>query len=154
MDTLETVLQDHPFLTGLADVHLNRVAGCAHHRRFKTDQYLFREDGAADEFYLILAGRVVLEAHVPGRAPIVFSTMGPEEIVGISWLLPPYRWTFDARALEPVRALGIDVACLRAQCEADHELGYAVMQGLLPTLVKRLHATRVQMFDVYGQPEP
>ena len=62
------------------------------------------------------------------------------DIVGASWLIPPYRWTIDARATEPSLALGIDAACLRGKCEADHHLGYEMMKRFLPVLVNRLHA--------------
>jgi hypothetical protein len=49
------------------------------------------------------------------------------------------------------RAIGIDAACLRGKCEADHDLGYEMMKRFLPILVQRLHATRLQILDVYGK---
>ena len=64
--------------------------------------------------------------------------------------MPPYRWTFDARTVSLVRAIGVDARCLRAKCEADNHLGYAMMKRLVPVLIKRLHATRLQILDVYG----
>jgi len=151
MDTLEPVLRQHAMFAGLADDYLRLLAGCARNHRFQAGQYLFREDHTADEFFLVREGKVALEVHVPGRMPNTFATLGQGEIVGVSWLVPPYRWMFDARALEPTLAIGIDAACLRAKCEADHDLGYALMQCFLPAFVKRLHATRMQMFDVYGK---
>ena len=151
MDTLESILRQHAMFAGLADGHLQLLAGCARNHRFQAGQYLFREDHSADEFFLIREGKVALDVHVPGRAPNTFATLGQGEIVGISWLVPPYRWMFDARALEPTLAIGIDAACMRAKCEADHDLGYALMQCFLQAFVKRLHATRMQMFDVYGK---
>ena len=74
----------------------------------------------------------------PGRAPITFETLGDGEIVGVSWLIPPYRWTYDARAVELTRAIAMDAACLRGKCEADHDLGYEMMKRFLPVLVERL----------------
>jgi CRP-like cAMP-binding protein len=127
------------------------VAGCARNHRFDAGAYLFREGEAANEFFLIRHGRVALEIVAPGQAPIVFATLGEGEIVGASWLVPPYRWTFDARAVELVRAIGIDAACLRTKCEADHHLGYEMMKRFLPVFVKRLHATQLQILDVYGK---
>ena len=87
-----------------------------------------------------------------GRAtPIVFETLQDGDIVGASWLVPPYRWMFDARAVGLTRAIGMDAACLRGKCEADHHLGYEMMKRFLPILVGRLHATRLQILDVYGK---
>ena len=87
----------------------------------------------------------------PGQQPVVFATLGEGEIVGAAWLVPPYRWTFDARAVELVRAIGIDAACLRGKSEADHHLGYEMMKRFMPVVVKRLLETQLQLLDVYGK---
>jgi CRP/FNR family transcriptional regulator, cyclic AMP receptor protein len=151
MAGLEHILRDQSFFAGFPEDHLMLVAGCARNHRFDTGQYLFHESEPADEFFLVRSGQVALEIVGPGQAPIVFSTLGEGEIVGASWLVPPYRWTFDARAVDVVRALGIDAACLRGKCEADHDLGYEMMKRFAPILVKRLHATRLQILNVYGK---
>lgn len=148
--TLEPVLREHPFFSGFAEEHIRLVAGCTRNRRFGTDEYLFREGEPANEFFLIRHGKVALELMAPGHPPIVIATLGEGEIVGASWLVPPYRWTFDARALEVTRVLSIDAACLRQKCETDHHLGYEMMKRFLPIFVTRLHATRLQILDVYG----
>lgn len=151
MEGLEHILREHPFFAGLAPEHSKLIVGCARNHRFDEGGYLFREGEPANEFFLIRHGKVALEIVAPGQAPIVFATLGEGEIVGASWLVPPYRWTFDARAVELVRAIGIDAACLRAKCEADHHLGYEMMKRFLPVFVKRLHATQLQILDVYGK---
>jgi len=151
MAGLERVVGEHPFFAGLPAEYSQLVAGCARNHRFAAEQYLFHEGEPANEFFLVRHGKVALEIHSPGRPPIVFGTLGEGEIVGASWLIPPYRWTFDARAVEVTRAIGIDAACLRRKCEADHHLGYEMMKRLLPVFVKRLHATRLQILDVYGK---
>ena len=151
MEGLENILAEIPFLAGLATEHRKLLSGCARNHRFDAGGYLFHEGDAADEFFLIRHGRVALEITAPGRPPVVFTTLGPGEVVGASWIIPPYRWMFDARALELVRAVGIDAACLRGKCETDHAFGYDMMKRFLPELVKRLHATRLQILDVYGK---
>jgi hypothetical protein len=91
-----------------------------------------------------------LEMHTPGRQPIVVSTLREGDILDASWLVPPYRWTFDARASELVRALGVNARCLREKCEADHDLGYELMKRFAGAMGERLRATRLQVLDVYG----
>jgi CRP-like cAMP-binding protein len=118
--------------------------------RFESGQYLFHEGQSADQFYLIRQGHVALELAAPGRGAIMIQTLAEGEIVGISWLIPPYRWTNDARAIDLVRAIAIDGACLRRKCEVDHDLGYEMMKRFVPILVQRLQATRLQILDVYG----
>lgn len=150
MEGLERILREHPFLAGSSLEHGRLVSGCARNCRFEAGRYLFHEGEPANEFFLIRHGRVALEIVAPGRAPIVFATLGEGEIVGASWLVPPYRWMFDARAMELTRTIGIDAACLRGKCEADHDLGYEMMKRFVPILLKRLQATRLQILDVYG----
>jgi CRP/FNR family transcriptional regulator, cyclic AMP receptor protein len=151
MTGLEKIIRSQPFLAGFAEDHIALISGCARNHRFEAGQYLFHESDPADEFFLVRKGRVSLEIVAPGQAPIVFSTLGEGEIVGASWLVPPYRWTFDARAAELVLALGMDGACLRGKCEADHDLGYEMMKRFAPILIKRLQATRLQILNVYGK---
>jgi CRP/FNR family transcriptional regulator, cyclic AMP receptor protein len=152
MPGLEHVLRAHPFFANIAPEYSELVAGCARNHLFQAGHYLFHEGERADEFFLIREGRVALEIVAPGYPAIVFQTLGKGEIVGASWLVPPYRWMFDARALEYTRALGLDAECLRGKCETDHDLGYEMMKRFLPVLIQRLHATRLQILDVYGKP--
>jgi len=150
MEGLERIVREHPFFAGLPDAFCTLVCGCAKNVRFEAAQYLFHEGDPANQFYLIRHGRAALELHAPGRGPVTFQTLAPGEIVGVSWLVPPYRWTYDARALTLVRAIAMDAACLRQKCEADHDLGYELMKRFMPVLIQRLEATRLQILDVYG----
>jgi CRP-like cAMP-binding protein len=150
MHGLDSILGDHPFFAGFTADQRHIVSGCARNHRFDVGKYLFREGEPANEFFLIRHGRVALEIVAPGQAPIVIATIGEGEVVGASWLAAPYRWLFDARAVEMTRAVGIDAACLRGKCDADAVLGYEMMKRFLPVVVKRLNATRLQLLDVYG----
>ena len=152
VEGLERIIRDHPFFAELGEEFRKLVCGCARNVRFETGQFLFREGEPANEFFLLRHGRVALEITVPGRGAMTFQTLGEGEIVGVSWLIPPYRWTNDARALGLTRAIGMYATCLRRKCEADHDLGYEMMKRFVPVLVQRLQATRLQVLDVYGTP--
>lgn len=153
MEGIEQIVMRHPFFFGLAEELGPIVSGCARNVLFASGAYLFREGEAADEFYLIREGSVAVENLAPGQRPAVFLTLGQGEIVGLSWLAPPYRWAFDACAMTRTHAIGIDARCLRAKCESDNHLGYELMKRFLSVLVARLHATRLQTLDVYRKPE-
>lgn len=150
MEGLERIVKEHPFFAGLEQGFCQLVCGCAKNVRFEAGDYLFREGEAADQLYLLRHGRVALEMSAPGRGAVTFQTLGAGEIVGVSWLIPPYRWTYDAKALELIRAIAMDATCIRRKCEEDHDLGYELMKRFVPILIERLHGTRLQMLDVYG----
>ena len=150
METLERIIREHRFFSEIDTAFSELVTGCAKNVRFESGQYLFHEGESADQFYLIREGRVGLEITAPGRGAITFQTVGAGEIVGVSWLIPPYRWMFTAKAVDRVRAISMDANCLRGKCEEDHDLGYEMMKRFMPILLERLHATRMQILDVYG----
>lgn len=150
MEGLERIVREHAFFAGLDEGFCQLVCGCAKNVRFDAGQYLFREGDPADVFYLLRHGRVGLEVTAPERGTVTFQTVVAGEVVGVSWLIPPYRWTYDAKALELVRAIAMDATCLRQKCEDDHDLGYEMMKRFVPVLVERLQATRLQILDVYG----
>jgi CRP-like cAMP-binding protein len=152
MEGLERIVLEHPFFAGLGPEFGAAISGCARNLRFSVGEYLFHEGEPADEFYLLRHGAVALELHSPGQPPIVVATLRAGDILDAAWLVPPYRWTFDARAQELVRALGVDARCLRDKCEADHDLGYELMKRFVGAMGERLRATRLQVLDVYGTP--
>ena len=151
METMDQILGKHPFFDGFPPEYVPLLAGCARNHGFHAGEYLIHEGDPADSFFLIRQGKVALEITVPGRPPAIIATLGEGEIVGASWLVPPYRTMFDARAVESTRAIGIDAKCLRGKCEDDHSLGYEMMKRFLPIIAKRLQATRLQILDVYGK---
>jgi CRP-like cAMP-binding protein len=152
MEGLERIVKEHPFFAGMPDAFCELVCGCAKNVHFGAGQYLFHEGEPADWFYLLRHGLVALQVSAPGRGAVTFQTMAEGEIVGLSWLIPPYRWTYDAKAIELTRAIAMDAKCLRQKCEADHDLGYEMMKRFMPVLIQRLQATRLQVLDVYGTP--
>jgi len=150
IEGMDKVVREHRFFSGLGEDVIQLVAGCARNVRFDAGKYLYHEGDPADEFFLIRHGRVALEVASPGRAAVTFQTEPEGDVVGLSWLIPPYRWAYDARALDLVRAIGIDAKCLRGKCESDHDFGYAMMMRFVPVLVERLQAAQLQVLDVYG----
>ena len=150
MKTIEDLLKSHPFCEGLEDAILKLIAGCATNAVFEAGSYLFRAQGSADQFFLVRHGTVALEMFVPGQGPQTFLTVKSGEMLGVTWLVPPYRWAYDARAVELTRTIAFDAACLREKCEADHHLGYELMKRFVPALVQRLQMAQLQMADIYG----
>ena len=151
MKTLTQLLAETPLFAGAAGSVLAPIAGCGRNVALAADQYVFREGAPADEFYLIRRGRVALEQHDPRRKTLVVETLGPGDLLGAAWLVPPHRFEFDARAVEPTGCVAFDARCIRERCDADPILGYALMRRFVPLLVERLQAARRQALDLYGR---
>ncbi len=150
METLERILAEHPFFKGLEKPHLQLLVECASNVRFNAGEVIFREGEEANLFYLIRHGKVAVETFVPNRGPVIIQTLGEGELLGWSWLIAPYRWRFDARAVELTRAIALDGECLRGKCEEDHNFGYELVKRVAHVIEQRLQATRLQLLDVYG----
>jgi CRP-like cAMP-binding protein len=150
METLERIIAEHSFFAGLESHYTGLLTGCASNVRFEKGTYIFKEGGEANEFFLIRAGKVALEIFEPQRRPIIVSTVAEGDILGWSWLLPPYHWKFHAHAVEETRAIALDGKCLRTKCEQSHDLGYELLKRFAQIMERRLEATRLQLLDVYA----
>jgi CRP/FNR family transcriptional regulator, cyclic AMP receptor protein len=152
--SLEELLAEDEFFGTLGDADLGTVAGCGRLERFSAGDHLFLAGEPADRFYLIRQGRVALDLHAAERGVVTIDTVEPGEIAGISWLFPPYRWQFDARASEPVAAVGFDAACLRAKAESEPRLGYELMKRFASLLLQRMQSARLRLLDLYDHAGP
>ena len=150
MHTLELILAEHAFFKGLEPRYMQLITGCASNVRFDARTYIFREGEAAEQFYLIREGKVALETFAAERGSIVIETIEAGEVLGWSWLFPPYQWHFSARVVEPTRAIALDGVCLRTKCEEDHDLGYQLVKRVAQIMMQRLQATRLQLLDLYS----
>jgi CRP/FNR family cyclic AMP-dependent transcriptional regulator len=150
METLENILKEHSFLRGLDQKYISLIVGCASNVRFDAGHQIFREGEEANQFYIIREGKVALETYAPDRGSVIVDTLRDDDILGWSWLIPPYQWHFDARAVEMTRAIALDGKCLRKKCENDHDLGYELLKRFSSIIEQRLEATRLQLLDLYG----
>jgi CRP-like cAMP-binding protein len=149
--TVAELLGDARFFDGLRPETIELVAGCASNVQFDAGTTIFREGEHADFFYLLRHGSVALETYVPARGAVMIETIEDGDVLGWSWLFPPYRWHFDARAVTAVRATAFDGECLRGKCAADPALGYELVSRFAQTLIQRLQWTRLRLLDVYGR---
>ena len=51
-------------------------------------------------------GRVAIASITPHEGPLTIQSVGDGDLLGWSWLVPPYRWHFGARAIEATQSLG------------------------------------------------
>ena len=150
MKTIEELLAEAPAFEGMSQEHLALIAGCAQNKAFREGEYLMREGDPADNFFVIRHGRVAMEIFVPQRGAVTIETIDDGDLLGWSWLMPPFRCHMDARALGTVHTVVFDAACLRGKSDTDPVLGYGLMRRFIPVIVERLQATRVRLLDVYG----
>lgn len=148
--TIDQILAEHPFFQGCAPDQIQLIATCAQNAYYKADMYLFHETETASTFYLLRSGKVALETSIPGPGMVTIETINAGEVVGWSWLFPPYRWHFSVRSVENVQATVFDGTCLRGKAEQDHHLGYALAMKFAEVMMRRLQATRLQLLDMYN----
>jgi CRP/FNR family transcriptional regulator, cyclic AMP receptor protein len=147
METLEPILKKHPFFKDLDQKHLDIIVGCASNVRFKEGEVILKEEESADKFYLIREGKVAI--YIAKPRSITIQTIHAGDILGWSWLIPPYRYRFSARSVGDTRAVALDGKCLRGKCEENHELGYNLLKRIINVLTERLEATRLQLLNIY-----
>ena len=150
VEQLDAVLGRIAFFEGMDPDALALIAGCGSNVGFDAGATLVREGEQADTFFVVRRGIVAIELHAPPRGRMTIETIEAGDVFGWSWLFPPHRWHFDARAVTGVRATAFDGACLRGKCDADPALGYELMKRFARVFSGRLASTRLRLLDVYG----
>lgn len=142
------MLGAQPFLRGMPPEQLAALAAMCEHITVPAGERLFEEGGIADRFFIIDAGQVTIDADVPGRGRVVIERLGRNDVVGLSWMLPPYQWRFRAVAKQPTQAFAFDAARVREACRTDPVLGHELSQRFSAVVVRRLQATRARLIEV------
>ena len=150
MPSINETLAGHRFFRSVDSAFLRILTGCTAMVDFKAGEIIFRQDHDAKRFYGLTRGCVALELHTPGKGTVVIETLGPGDVFGSSWLFPPYRYDYDARAVQDTRAVAFNAECLRNLCEADHDLGYDLMKRFAAIMRSRLQMARLQCLDIYS----
>jgi len=145
-------LASFPLFDALTQSQLTAIADLSRTVTFAAGERLFYEGQDAQHCWLIRSGRVTLDTDLPGAGPLVIQTIGPGDLLGWSWLVPPYRWHFGATVSEPLVADEIDAVALRALADKDPTLGYPLVRALFRALLSRLNGTRARLLDLYGSP--
>jgi CRP/FNR family transcriptional regulator, cyclic AMP receptor protein len=145
-EKLEADVAAHPYLVGISPRHIRLLSDCAMRAQFTAGQVIFRKGETANRFYLIEHGKVALESSV-GDEVIRIGEVGPGDLLGWSWIFPPYLWHFDARAVEPTTAIFLYGTILREYCEADPALGYELFKRMSEVMMRRLQAAREKLSE-------
>ena len=149
MDSINQVLVAHPFFKDLPPAIIHRLIRFASLARLDSGQYVFTEGEDANNFYLVLKGSISLEINIPNYGPVTIENIGRGNIMGWSWLYPPFLWHFDARAKEETELIILNGKALRAHIEIDHEVGYNLMKSIGKIMGHRLQAARRKIVEFY-----
>jgi CRP/FNR family transcriptional regulator, cyclic AMP receptor protein len=148
-ESMATRVALHPFLAGMNHAQLALLTDCAMAAHFEPGQIILREGEIANRFYLIESGKVVLESSDGAENSVIIETIGAGDLLGWSWMFPPYTWRFTARAVEPTSAIFFYGTILREYCERDPSLGYELFKRMAPIMLRRLQAARDKMLAMH-----
>jgi CRP/FNR family transcriptional regulator, cyclic AMP receptor protein len=140
--TLTVYLAQHPIFKGLKQEHIALIGSLATLVDFQPNQRVFEQDKTASHFFIVRSGAVTVEIPSIDGEPLVIQKLGSGSMLGWSWLVSPYRWAFDARAIAPSSIIAVDGERLRAACEADPGLGYELLKRFAVLMAERLNAAR------------
>ena len=141
------LIKNHPFFTGMLPKHVDLIVEGADQADYETDHIIFREGEPANQFFLIESGSVALEAGAEGKRSAAIQMVGDGELLGWSWLFPPFTWHFRARAVQPTRAIVLNGGHLLVLCEENHDLGFDVMRRIAQIVISRMEATSKKLLE-------
>ncbi len=149
-DTLADYLSKHPVLQGLDARQVALVISYASTADYKPGQRVFQRDFDAREFIIVRSGRIAIEVPSIDGEALQIQTVGEGSLLGWSWFIPPYRWSFDARAVEQSNVISVNGDKLRTACDNDPKLGYALMKRFAALMAERLNAARIAAMRHYA----
>ena len=145
---VQQMIAEHPFFHELAPQHVAVLAEAAMLKEFKAGEEIFREGDPANRFYIILSGEVELQSDRQDKESVSIQRIGAGDVLGWSWLFPPYYWHFSARAATDVQAIFFYGTWLRESCERDHDFGYVMLKRMSGIVVQRLQAARKRLAEL------
>ena len=148
MKTLNETITEHAIFHGMKPEHLAVLTEGAKTTEFKVGDVLFQEGEPANQFFLIESGKIALETHEPANGTVLVQTLGAGDVLGWSWLFPPFVWHLQARAIEPATVIVLSGAHLLVTAEGNHDFGYELMKRMAQVVIHRLQATRKQLLDL------
>ncbi|MBT3155164.1 cyclic nucleotide-binding domain-containing protein [Streptomyces sp. CHD11] len=137
-------------LTALPPPQRERLMALAREVSFPEDTRIFESGGTADRFWVIRSGAVLLDQRVSELRRVTVAGLGAGDLLGWSWLYPPYEWDFGAAAFSPVRAYAFDAAEVLRLCEEDPRLGLTLVRKVAEVLAHRLETTRGKLMEQYA----
>jgi CRP-like cAMP-binding protein len=149
VEPMATRVALHPFLAGLNHTQLTLLTDCAMATHFDKGQTILREGESANRFYLVETGKVILESSGALGDPVVVDTIGAGDLIGWSWMFPPYTSHFTARAAVPTAAIFFYGTILREYCEKDHSLGYELLKRMTVVMNRRMQAAQNKMLAIH-----
>ncbi|MEV0642774.1 cyclic nucleotide-binding domain-containing protein [Streptomyces sp. NPDC050619] len=136
-------------LTALPPPQRARLMTLAREVSFPEDTRIFEAGDTADRFWVIRSGAVSLTQQVTSQQRVTVASLGAGDLLGWSWLFPPYQWDFGAEAFSPVRAHEFDAAAVLGLCEEDAQLGLILVRSVAEILAHRLETTRGKLMEQY-----
>jgi CRP-like cAMP-binding protein len=138
-------LKEHPVFQRLSEVYLHQIAEHMLVRTLSAGEGLFLEGEPAKHFYIVIEGTVDLYAEFEGDVEQWVQMIDVGEVIGWSWLVPPYRWAFTAKTRDGAMLMQFDAEAIRELCERDPAFGYGTMKQICSLMLGRLHTVRNQM---------
>ena len=148
--SMDEIIAEQPFFNGIEPVYIKLFAGCASNKSFKEGKFLLKEGGESSHLFIIKEGRVSIDVFGGNKGAIKIQTLGAGDLVGWSWLIPPYESQFDAVAVTATHVIAFDGKCLRNKCKNDYKFGYEMLTRIIGVVIDRLKNTRLQLIDIYG----
>jgi CRP-like cAMP-binding protein len=152
MPSTADYLTAHAFFSALSEDYIKLLSEFVVERQVAKGEVLFQQGKVADKFYLVRKGQISVQVPALVGPPLELQILGENQMLGWSWLIPPYRWNFMARAVEDTELLEFDGQAILARCENDPKFGYELFKRFTALMSERLNAARQKMMDQWNPP--
>ncbi|MGI9294461.1 MAG: Crp/Fnr family transcriptional regulator [Pseudomonadales bacterium] len=140
-------LTSHEFFSGLDESYMKILSDSAQMLHIAEGDVLFKQGERAEKFYVLCDGKISVQVPAIIGPTLEIQTIGKDQLLGWSWLIPPYRWTFQAITEKDSELIEFDGATILQHCEQDPKFGYELMKHFTILMSERLDAARQRMIQ-------
>ena len=149
---LYQILASCRFFENLGEQYVKLFASVGTQISFQPGTFIVKEGQEAKRFFIILKGKINLEISTPSSESLLIQTVSSEDLLGWSWLVPPYTYQFDARVVEPTEAIALSTEWLRERIDEDTFLKTALINCFSLVIIQRLQISLFRFIELFKSP--
>jgi CRP/FNR family cyclic AMP-dependent transcriptional regulator len=146
---IKNILEDNLFFKEFNQEEIEILVKHSVFSSFNEGEFLLGRHQEAKYFYFIINGSVSLQVFSHEHGILELDNIQDGEILGWSWLVPPFAFHYDALALERTNAVYFDAVAIKNEMQKNHDFGFKMYSLFTPIIIERLQASRKNILELY-----
>lgn len=149
-NNIKKIIHTNIHFKDIDEKYINFLVKHANFTNYKSNDFIFNFRDKADNFYLIVKGKVSLQMFSHERGEIVLEEIKEGEILGWSWLKDPCTWRFDALSITDTTLISFNAKAIKDKMNKNSKFGYQIQNIFMSIIIERMQSTRLRLLKELG----